>query len=126
MSQDVVREYAKTAERIALTPWKFTKASEYLMGWVIRNASKQPDRPEHLNFVLDGRNLNSLKQDEDVDLLPPGWLQFAPHPQDQWKSERLKLNERGRPFCASTQTYASAKRTNHSGWFPARVLFECF
>ena len=80
LSQDVVREYARTAERIALTPWKFTKASEYLMGWVRRNTSKQPDRPEHLNFVLDGRNLNALKQDEDVDLLPPGWQQFAPRP----------------------------------------------
>ena len=79
-SQDVVREYGRTAERIALTPWKFTKASEYLMGWVRRNTPKQPDRPEHLNFVLDGRNLNALKQDEDVDLLPPGWQQFAPTP----------------------------------------------
>ena len=78
LSEDAVREYEKTATRIALTPWSFTKASRYLMDWVRRNSAKEPDHPSTVEFLLHGRNVNAL--DQDPDLLPPGWQNFAPRP----------------------------------------------
>ena len=74
-----VKEYTKTAGRVAEEPWNLTSAQEYLCRWVQRNVSRQSslDSPLPMIFVIKGPTLSLAK----APVLPPPDLDlFASEP----------------------------------------------
>ena len=73
LSKDAIKEYRKTAERVAKTPWNLMDAQRYLFEWTRRNAAGVEDEPGSVDFVMTGRS-TSL----EAAALPPDWRNFAP------------------------------------------------
>ncbi len=75
LTTEAIREYRKTADRVARVPWNLHEAKAYLTEWVERNIAKRVDSPGCVNFVMKGRRSDAASQQP-----PPEWRNFAPRP----------------------------------------------
>ena len=75
LPENALKEYRKTATKIADEPWRLNEGSHYLQDWADRNTAGKLDSPAPCDFVRQGRS--STEKAASV-ALPAGWENFAP------------------------------------------------
>ena len=75
LSSKALKEYRKTAKKIAEKPWNLKEGADYLQDWTSRNEDKIADQPAPCNFVRQGRHPSEATSSMT---LPSGWENYAP------------------------------------------------
>ena len=75
ISSNALKEYRKTAKKIAEKPWNLKEGADYLQEWTSRNENKNADQPAPCNFVRRGRHPSEATSSMT---LPSGWENYAP------------------------------------------------
>ena len=75
LASNALKEYRKTAKKIAEKPWNLKEGADYLQDWTSRNEDKIADQPAPCNFVRHGRHPSEATSSMT---LPSGWENYAP------------------------------------------------